>query len=249
MAGPQDVSIDAVVFDLFGTLVPEFPKAEFYEVIREMAGVLGADPDAFEDEWMRTAIARQTGAYPGGVRENVAAVCAAVGAGAEPAALDAALEPRVALYDRWFHPRPGALETLAALKERRYPVALISMCAPDTPALWRASELAPFVDVEVFSSEVGLRKPDPAIYRLACNGLGVEPEACLYCGDGAYGELSGAAAVGMTVYLISDPALEPSEALRPEGEDWDGARVGDLRELLDVLPPRRQAEATPGSSP
>ena len=50
----------------------------------------------------------------------------------------------------------------------------------------------------VFSSEVGLRKPGyPAIYLAASEGLGVSPQACLYCGDGAYGELTGAATVGM----------------------------------------------------
>ena len=64
-------------------------------------------------------------------------------------------------------------------------MALISMCAPDTPELWRAGPLAGYVDVEVFSSEVGLRKPQPEIYLLECERLGVEPGACLYVGDGA----------------------------------------------------------------
>lgn len=98
--------------------------------------------------------------------------------------------------------------------------------------------MAPLVDVEVFSSETGLRKPDPAIYLAAAERLGVAPERCLYCGDGAYGELSGAAAVGMTPYLIRDPDLDPDDALRPEPEVWDGPAVDDLRGLLPLLPPR-----------
>ena len=109
--------------------------------------------------------------------------------------------------------------------------------APDTPDLWRASPMAAFVDVEVFSCETGLRKPDPAIYRAACDRLGVAPERCLYVGDGAYGELTGARAVGMTAYLVRDPGLHPDDALRPEPElAWDGPAVDDLRELLHVLP-------------
>jgi putative hydrolase of the HAD superfamily len=68
----------------------------------------------------------------------------------------------------------------------------------------------------------------------------VDPAVCLYCGDGAYGELSGAAAVGMTAYLIADPAVDPGGSLTPEREDWDGPEVSDLRELLTLLPGRGQ---------
>jgi putative hydrolase of the HAD superfamily len=110
------------------------------------------------------------------------------------------------------------------------------MCAPDTPALWRATELTAFVDVEVFSSEVGLRKPDPAIYLAASDRLAVDPVACLYVGDGAYGELSGAAAVGMTAVLVRDPDETPGEMLRPESEDaWDGHVIASLAGVLPLL--------------
>jgi putative hydrolase of the HAD superfamily len=193
------MKVEAVVFDLFGTLVPEFSRSDFFESVHVAADRLGCDRSAFEDAWSRSAVMRQTGAYPGGMEENVHVILAELGRpDPGPAAVAEALAPRSALYDRWFHPRPGALETLHALSERGYPVALISMCAPDTPERWRASDMAPLVDVTVFSSETGLRKPDPEIYMATCEGLGVAPERCLYCGDGAYGELSGATAVGMT---------------------------------------------------
>jgi putative hydrolase of the HAD superfamily len=228
---------DAVVFDLFGTLVPEFSRTDFFDSVRAAADRLGCDPAAFEDAWSRTAALRQTGGYPGGIEENVRAILAELGvADPGPDAIAEALAPRSALYDRWFHPRVGALETLRELAARGYPVALISMCAPDTPERWRASELAPLVHVTVFSSESGLRKPNAEIYLAACDALGVAPDRCLYCGDGAYGELSGAAAVGMTAYLIKPPDLDVTEALTPEPEeDWQGPTIGHLRELLDVL--------------
>jgi putative hydrolase of the HAD superfamily len=230
---------DAVVFDLFGTLVPEFSRTDFFDAVRVAAARLGCDPEAFEDAWSRTAVLRQTGAYAGGMVENVRAILGDLGLpDPGPAAIADALAPRTALYDRWFHPRVGALETLRELRTRGYPVALISMCAPDTPERWRVSELAPLVDAAIFSSETGLRKPNPEIYLAACERLGVEPDRCLYCGDGAYRELSGAAAVGMTAYLIRPPDLDVAEALTPEPEeDWRGPTIGDLRELLDALEP------------
>jgi putative hydrolase of the HAD superfamily len=245
MAPDVTARFDAVIFDLFGTLVPEFPRTSFYDAVRHMAEVLGADPDAFVEGWSDTAILRQTGAYPGGIEENVRAICAAIGAPApSDDVLARAVAPRAQMYARWFHPRPGAIETLREVKARGYRVALISMCAPDTPAMWRASELAPFVDVEVFSSETGLRKPERAIYRYACERLGVTPERCLYCGDGAYSELTGAAAVGMTAVEIRDPDIDHDEQLRPEGEEWSGDRVADLRELLERLPPTAAGRAS-----
>lgn len=227
---------DAVVFDLFGTLVPEFPAVDFHESVRGMGERVGADPGAFEELWNRTAIARQTGEYAD-VEANIRALVEELGLAIDVVGLAEALELRAALYRRWFRPRPGAIETLEEVKRRGYPVALISMCAPDTPALWRSSPLAALVDVEVFSCEVGLRKPDAAIYRYATERLGVAADVCLYCGDGSYGELTGAEAVGMTAYEIRDPDVLTAAQLRPEGELWSGASVADLRELLALLPP------------
>ena len=226
---------EAVVFDLFGTLVPEFSKNDFFESVREMARVLGADHERFEEAWTQTAEARQTGGFAT-IEDNVRHICGSLGVDPPDDAVAVALDLRLALYRTWFHPRRGALETLTELKFRGYPIGLVSMCAPDAPAMWRTSALAPFVDVEVFSSEVGLRKPDPAIFLHATGGLGVDPASCLYCGDGAYGELSGAEAVGMMSYLIADPAVDVEASLTPEREEWGGARVSDLRELLGFLP-------------
>ena len=219
----------AVVFDLFGTLVPEFPIADWDAMSEGMATALGADHDAFRPAWRETASARLTGGFRD-IAQNVVAVCDRIGLAPEPERLEAALEVRRALYRKHFHPQPGAVETLGWLREHGYPTALVSMCAPDTPPLWHASPLEGLVDVLVFSSETGLRKPEPEIYLLACSRLGVEPSACLYVGDGSFGELSGAAAVGMTPVLIVDPS-EGDSVHRPEPDDWRGTTIRSLAEV------------------
>jgi putative hydrolase of the HAD superfamily len=229
------VPIRAVIFDLYGTLVPEFPHEEFYASIDHMATILGADPAAFRDGWNQTVVERQTGVYAT-MEENVLAICEAMGMPTPEAdAVTAALKRRSEMYETWFRPRDGAVETLTELRSQGFPLALISMCAPDTPPMWEASAFAGLVDVEVFSSVVGLRKPDPAIYRYACDALGVEPQECLYCGDGAYRELTGASEFGMTAVEIRDPSVDVTALLHLEGEDWTGARIGDLRELLAMV--------------
>jgi HAD superfamily hydrolase (TIGR01509 family) len=215
--------------------VPEFPLADWEAMFAEMASALGMPVDAFRRGWRGTIVERQTGGFRT-VEENVRAICER--AGVEPSAegLARALEARHRRYVRGFRPRPDAVPTLTWLRERGYRTALVSMCAPDAPAFWHASPLAGLVEVLVFSCEVGLRKPDAAIYLAAAERLGVEPSACLYVGDGSYRELTGAQAVGMHPVRIVDPA-ETGEVLRPEPDDWQGPTISSLDELRRLLEP------------
>jgi len=224
-----------VIFDLFGTLVHELPRADFYASVDAIADAVDADRVAFRARWDASARARQTGVFED-MAANVRAICDELGVPATEEAVAAGLKARWLMYERWYRPRDGTVETLAVLRRREYPLGLVSMCAPDTPALWRASPLGGSVDVEVFSSEVGLRKPDPAIYRLATARLGVSSEGCVYVGDGAYGELTGAAAVGMVPYLLRDPLVDHEAMLTPERDAWAGATIADLREVLELVP-------------
>lgn len=59
-------------------------------------------------------------------------------------------------------------------------------------------------DVVIESSKVGLRKPDPAIYRLACEKLGVAPERTVYLDDLGI-NLKPARAMGMTTIKVGSP--------------------------------------------
>jgi hypothetical protein len=43
----------------------------------------------------------------------------------------------------------------------------------------------------------------------------------------------------MTSYLLADPAVDVETSFTPEREEWNGASVADLRELLDLLPGAR----------
>lgn len=216
--------------------MPEFPRSAWERLFAEMAAALGMEPEAFRRGWRETLIERQTGGFRS-VEENVRAICARAAIRPDGDAVARAVEARRRLYEERFHPRPGAIEVLTWLRERGYRTALVSMCAPDAPGFWHASPLAGLVEVLVFSCEVGLRKPDPRIYLAACEGLGVEPSACLYVGDGGYREFTGAEAVGMHPVRIVDPA-EAEEVLRPEPDDWQGPTVRALTELPALLEAR-----------
>ncbi|MDX6587055.1 MAG: putative hydrolase of the superfamily [Solirubrobacterales bacterium] len=60
-------------------------------------------------------------------------------------------------------------------------------------------------DETVISGDVGLHKPQPEIYTLACERLGVEPADCVFVDD-LRENITGAEAVGMTAILHRDSA-------------------------------------------
>jgi putative hydrolase of the HAD superfamily len=73
----------------------------------------------------------------------------------------------------------------------------------DRPAGAMAA-LLDHVDVVVESSRVGLRKPDPAIYHLVCDELGVAPDEAVFLDDLGV-NLKPARALGMTTIKVTDP--------------------------------------------
>lgn len=77
--------------------------------------------------------------------------------------------------------------------------------------LYRFDEIT---DVIVYSHEVGMEKPDPRIYRLACERLGVRPEEAVFLDD-VPEAVEGARQVGMhgVVFQDNDQAVAAIEAL------------------------------------
>ena len=62
--------------------------------------------------------------------------------------------------------------------------------------------LGRYLETVVSSAEVGLHKPDPRIFELACARLGVTPREAAHVGDHHYADVVGATAVGMLPVLI-----------------------------------------------
>jgi epoxide hydrolase-like predicted phosphatase len=78
--------------------------------------------------------------------------------------------------------------------------------------------LAELFDQVVISAEVGFHKPQPEIYRLAAERLGVRPEACLFVDD-LRENCEGAEAVGMSAIRHRDPATTISRLAELTGID------------------------------
>jgi putative hydrolase of the HAD superfamily len=139
---------------------------------------------------------------------------------------------------RTLTPKPESAEVLSKLSRRGLPLGLISSCNPEVPHRFRAGPLARYFGELIFSCEVGMMKPDPAIYLEMARRLQVAPHDCLYIGDGHAKELAGASAVGMTTVLVD---YDATGGFIWDRDDRADHRVRDLREILPILTARSAA--------
>lgn len=67
--------------------------------------------------------------------------------------------------------------------------------------------LSAMLDEVVCSATVGLHKPDPRIFELACDRLGVRPERAAHVGDHFYSDALGARTAGLRAVIIDRPGV------------------------------------------
>jgi putative hydrolase of the HAD superfamily len=227
------VSIDAVVFDFYGTLTPGRRSADQLAARTEQATALGIEPAALDAELTATVDARFRGAggdLPGSLRW----VADRLGVTPSDAAIRRAATLRLASERRFGTPRPEAVEVLQALRGRGLRVGVISDCSAELPEYFADLPIAPHVDAAVFSFRTGHRKPERENYLTCCAALGVQPQACVYVGDGGSDELAGARAVGMRAVHLAVP--DDSEAVVYERHlQWDGEVITALADVLTLV--------------
>jgi putative hydrolase of the HAD superfamily len=214
----------AVIFDLWQTLVP-FPVESARRMYRELATTWGADHESFDEVWNRRRLERETGP----IEPHLRSVAAELRLSGDIAAV---LKLRRDWTTRSLVPRPEAVPTLEELRRRGHRLGMISACSQDVPDAWGDSPFGGLFDSAVFSCSVGFSKPDPRIYELCADELGVSVEECLFVGDGANDELPGAERAGMTALQLR----APGEALTPEGKRWTGDYVERLSDVLERAP-------------
>lgn len=224
----------AVIFDLFGTLIENFTRSEYEGVLAEMASILNVPVADFQRLWLASFLQRTTGVHADHCA-SIEYICGELNIKASEAQVKHTSQVRLDYTKRSLKPRAGSLETLAQLKKDGYKIGLISDCSGEIPMVWDSTPFVPFFDVTVFSCRAGVKKPDPRIYKMATESLGVKHQDCLYIGDGSSKELTGARQVGMTPVLIHDPNESPDTHYVDREENWDGEAISSLREVLNLV--------------
>jgi putative hydrolase of the HAD superfamily len=227
-------AIDAVVFDLFGTLVPNFSLERFWECIDRIADVLGAPREGFRAEWRACFRQRMDGRLRDGA-DMFVPLLREMGIPTDAATLADADRIRSDFFTTELVPKAGARECLEELKRRGYRLALATDCSSGTPTHLDRTSLGEFFRVRAVSADLGVTKPHRAIYEHVLSGLGVAGERCVYVGDGNSEELPGAKRHGMTtVWIDNGAAQEWKDRFVPEA-DHTIRDLGELPALVAAL--------------
>jgi putative hydrolase of the HAD superfamily len=230
----------AVLFDLGGTLVQYYGRSEIPEVLKEaitavcdFLGQEGLLRVSEEEMWKRVEEedyeARDYRVRPATQRlmrifELDERACSAALLVAMCRSFLGPVFRRARRYD-------DAIPVLQQLRSDGCKVAIVSNTAWGTPGdLWREEVvrhgLDGLVDVTVFCSDVGWRKPAPQIFTYTLEKLGVGPEECIFIGDDPRWDFLGPRASGIAAVL-----LDRGGTMHDVTED----RVRDLYEFYDKI--------------
>lgn len=113
---------------------------------------------------------------------------------------ESTLQQRLAQFDGV---DKALLDVIEAAKPN-YKIGVISNAGKDALTQhFTDKPIEQYFDAVTLSSELGVIKPDPAIYKHAARALGVEPEECLFADD-LQKNVDGAQAVGMQALLYTN---------------------------------------------
>jgi putative hydrolase of the HAD superfamily len=215
-------SFDAVVFDFGGVLITPMAGK-----IAEVAARHGIEPDVLQDILLGPREASSDHPWHRAERGEVAyrdlqGMLTPVAA----AGIAFAGDELKRVLSTGYTPVDAVVDRIRALRAAGYQTALLTNSLKEFRARLEAMVDFGLFDVIVDSSQVGLRKPDAAIYELVTGRLGVPPSRILYLDDFAH-NLGPAAALGWSVVHVVDPAtavrqldllLEPQLAAADDDE-------------------------------
>lgn len=134
--------------------------------------------------------------------------------------------------------RPGLVETLETLRGMGMRMGIVSniISTSFVPHILKEYGIDSYMDCIVMSSEVGIRKPNPAIFTPALQQLGAKRETTAYVGDTLSRDVLGAKNAELALMiLINNPAIAHRDVgLAGSGIEPD-CRINDLTEIPGII--------------
>ena len=233
----------AVLFDLFHTLTS---LGNTGTARPRTADILGVPPDLWFKQMVDTADDR----YVGKIKDPVE-ITRRLAWAIDPAVPEQRIREATAYrLDRFKGALAGVPEvterTLVALKTMGKKIGLISNADVVEASGWDESPIASLFDSVVFSCNVGYAKPQREIFDLALREMELDPDECLFVGDGGSHELEGARGAGLTTVMITGhirklvPGADRGTAASRRLRDRDPGRA-DRAPLAQLAPLTRAA--------
>ena len=248
---PRPGPVKAVIFDWGGTLTPwhTIHLGHRWRVFaREVSGV-PIDSDAISAEDL--ARARELG------ERITAAEVRAWGddgdddrtAHLDDILVEAGVDPRedrhhvaLAAYRRYWEPRartdPQVRPLWAGLRERGLRVGVLSntiWSGEYHREIFVRDGVFDLLDADVYSSELGIAKPQPEAFEAACAAVGVDPTNAVYVGDRLFEDVLGSQEVGMRAIWV--PHIDIPTDQQVTVEVTPDAVAERLLDVLDLVEP------------
>lgn len=221
----------AVLFDLFGTLVPNLPPELWTESCRLISGTLGIPEDEYTRIWSEKFEDRMTGKILDGP-EQFDDILQKLDHQVSDEIKSAAYQIHRDLLARALQPKHDAVQTLTQLRDNGLLLALVTDCSSSAPEILDQTPLGDFFPHKSSSAHLGTRKPDPKMYQHVLNLLEIDAADALYVGDGNSHELPGAKSMGMTTVWVDNGIQQYwRERYDPSADHT----IQDLKELITLL--------------
>lgn len=133
--------------------------------------------------------------------------------------------------------RPHLLETMRALKDMGLRLGVISniISLSVVPHFLAEYGLTPFMDCVLTSSDTAIRKPSPAIFRMAEERLGLGPQELAYVGDTLSRDVRGVRGAGWRLAIQIPAASSAHRDVGLEGRFQPDYRIADLSEVPAII--------------
>lgn len=205
--------IRAVIFDMYETLITHYNSPLYFS--SEMAADAEIPLDRFQKIWRETDHARTVGEFT--LEQVLERIFREYNSALDEDShrrIQKIVAKRTGVKEELFHHlHPEIIPMLEGLRAEGFMIGLISNCFSEEAQVIRESILFSYFDAVDLSYEQGVAKPDRKIYEKCVEMLSVEPEQCLYVGDGGSGELEAARDCGMhpvqAVWYLKEGTMQP----------------------------------------
>jgi 2-haloacid dehalogenase len=230
MPAPPLAGVAAIAFDAYGTL---FDVASAAAAARDELGDRWAPladlwrVKQLQYTWLRSLMGRHAD-FRRVTEDSLDFAFEALGP------FDGAMRRRLlALYDR-LDPYPDAVPVLARLRAGGVRLAILSNGSPAMldSAVANAG-MAPLLDAVLSVEEVGIYKPHPTVYRLACERLGAPADRIGFVSANGW-DAAGAKSFGLRV-VWCNRAAQPRERLPGAAPDTEIRELGALAALVGLV--------------
>ena len=200
----------AVIFDMYETLITHFNTPLYFGA--QMAQEAGIPIEKFLPLWRSTEDDRTVGKLA--LEEVLSMILKENHCYSEALVNKMAVKRTATKVELFKHLHSEIIPMLQALKEKGILIGLISNCYFEEASVIRKSQLFPYFDGVYLSCEQGVKKPDEEIFRRCMKELLVQPEECVYVGDGGSYELETAKGLGMkavqAVWYLKEGSGQPT---------------------------------------